>query len=455
MTTTRRDFLLSTGAAGLGAGLAAHPALRALTPSAPKKPRTLVSIYLRGGADWLNMIIPYRDSRYLAARPTLALTPEDGVVELTDGFGLHPALAPLGPWFEKKTWAPVLDVGSPHPTRSHFDAMDFMEYAAPGLRTIRDGWLNRFLQAQAEKRRGGDNDSEFRALAMQDLLPRSLRGRYPVLAVPLSLSRRQADVTLRRFEEFYGDGLTDNMRQRLKEKLGQAEGAESGDPGEMPAGMDASEAERRFEEELRRREEQDRVLQSGRQTIATLRRFQEILDTTANSPDAVYPNTRFGGQMKKIAQVIRADAGLEICGVDYNGWDHHAGQGALDGRHAVMLDDFARSMDAFLTDLEDRLENLLVIVMTEFGRTVKENGNSGTDHGRGGGMFLFGGGVRGGDILGEWRGLDPAVLADGRDLPVAVDFRDVMAATLEHAFDFDLPKDFFPDYKPKRVRLFR
>ena len=402
--SSRREFLLHSGA------LAALPLVSGLPLPRPAQERRaqplLVVVYLRGGADFLNMVAPVEDKRYRELRPTIALSLEDGAVPLDDGFALHPALAPL---WKARQFAPVICTGSPHDTRSHFTAQDFMERAAPGMPSVTTGWLNRYLAASARK-----DQSEFRAVALQTLLPRSLRGDYAALAVAPSRDQRAGEATLDEFEGLYGKG------------------------GEM---------------EERRDEELD-VVSSGRTTIHTLRRFNEIVAGAQPAEEAGYPRSGFASQLRTIAAVAKADCGLEVAAVDYNGWDHHINQGGLEGAQARMLADYAASLTAFCRDLGPRLEHTLVLTMTEFGRTVRENGNSGSDHGRGSGMFLVGGGVRGGRIHGKWKGLADKELEDGRDLPVTTDFRDVLAASLDGTFGFAAPKDFFPDYKPRSMALF-
>ncbi|MFQ5748944.1 MAG: DUF1501 domain-containing protein, partial [Planctomycetota bacterium] len=220
--TTRRDFLKTAGA------------LAALTPAARSFPRilkrippsrhpVLVAVFQRGGADFLNMVLPYKDATYHAVRPTIGLGKEDGVIPLDGIFGLHPALEPLYDLYERKIFAPVVNLGSPHPTRSHFDAQDFMERAAPGIKSVQSGWLNRFLEATPT-----EGPSAFRALGMQGLLPRSLRGPYPVLAVPQHLDRRRGVTTLDRFEDFYEGGMPGP-------DAGKSRGAGRMKPGMRPA----------------------------------------------------------------------------------------------------------------------------------------------------------------------------------------------------------------------------
>jgi uncharacterized protein (DUF1501 family) len=419
---TRRDFLKTAGAASLAAsGILTSP-LSAMMGGGDKYPPSLVCIYLRGGADWLNMVIPYKDRDYHTVRPTLGLSKEHGVINLDGKWGLHPALSAFEPLFQEKMLAPVVAVGSPHTTRSHFDAQDFMEFAAPGNRGVRTGWLNRYLVETSKKR--GSQQTEFRGMAMQELLPRSLRGDFPVLAVPGGMDKKKGSKTLSRFEEFYGASGAGSTA---------GEGA-----GEMGAGeMDA------------REDDPSGVVRSGKVTIETLRRYQDIL--AKGKSEVKYPSGRFGQRMQNIAKVFKAGEGLEIAGVDYNGWDHHAQQGGVEGRQADMLRDLSGSIAAFCADMGPRMENTTVVVMTEFGRTVRENGNNGTDHGHGGGAFLIGGGVKGGKVHGKWKGLGTDALYEGRDLQVTTDFRDLFHSVLEGTFKFKPTKGFFPDYGSRKI----
>jgi uncharacterized protein (DUF1501 family) len=410
---SRRDFLRT---AGLTAGFTLCPSSLALSRSSfswtKKKPGSLVCIYLRGGADFLNMIVPYRDDAYHSARPTIGLRKEDGVVELDSKFGLHPGLSAWESLWKSKKLAPVVMVGSPHTTRSHFDAQDFMEFAAPGDRSVRTGWLNRYLAATQKK-----GASEFRAMALQKLLPRSLRGNYPVLAVPSSMEKKRGAKTLSRFEEFYGVGG----------------GVMEGDESMMDRDGDV-------------------VVKSGKVTIETLRRYQDLLEKGKSS--VKYPGGNFGKKLQSIAKVLKSGSGLEIVGLDYGGWDDHAGQGGVEGNHHTRLADLGNSLKLFCDDLGSVLDTTTILVMTEFGRTFRENGNSGTDHGHGGGMFVLGGGVRGGRIHGKWRSLTSDGLYQGRDLAVTTDFRDVLAEVLRGSLGFEPPKGFFPNYSPGHLNLY-
>lgn len=416
----RREFLKVTGM-GAAAAAVSGP-LRLLSQEstrAQSATRSIVCIYLRGGMDALNALVPHGDRRYYEIRPTIAIPAKEdedgpGILPLDATFGLHPSLKALKPLWDAGRFAPVICSGSPHQTRSHFDAQDFMEYAAPGLRGITAGWLNRYLtatKARAEKEKTGD--FLLRAMAMQPLLPRSLRGDFPVLAVP---ERRvlDNDKVLDTFDDVYG-----------------------------PDGPKETEMGRRAE---------DPVVESGRETLETLRKYKEALKRQSGAKRPDYPSGPLGSKLKDIASILQADIGLEAACVDVGGWDHHTAEGGQVGTISTMLKNLADSIASFTTDLGDRLDRTLVMVMTEFGRTCRENGNTGTDHGHGGVMFMVGGKVRGGKIHGTWNGLEDKSLYEARDLPVTTDFRDLFAEALRNHMAWDPPKGFFPDYQPGTVK---
>jgi len=427
---SRRDFLKLAAISGVALHsssfaaqlLAAQPVSPGYLPQEGGN-QSLVVIFLRGGADFMNIVVPYGDPDYPAFRPTLAMNLDAGLIKLDKTFGLHPAMASLQPLWSAGKLAPVVCAGSNHPTRSHFDAQDWMEFAAPGDRTVRQGWLNRYL-AITEK--PTTEASDFRALGMQELLPRSLRGNYPVLAVPRSLTKKKSSLTLDAFERFYGEGGTD-----------------------MEGGAAMSGA---------REDDAAGVVESGRITIETLRRLQEIVAASdkKNANQTVsgssYPDSTFANRLKQIALVLKAGEGLEVSGLDYGGWDDHSQEGTVDGKMATRLRDLSNSLSAFCQDLGPTLARTTILVMTEFGRTVKENGNNGTDHGHASTMLVMGGGVKGGQVHGDWRGLKDDALYQGRDLAVTTDFRDVYNAVLENALGFEAPKDFFPGYKPNKMK---
>ncbi|MBT5119759.1 MAG: DUF1501 domain-containing protein, partial [Planctomycetes bacterium] len=391
---SRRKFLLQAGALGLAASSRAWAGPFSILPSARKR-HTLVAIYLRGGCDPLNQIVPFKDKTYYKVRPTIALAESDGIIPVTSKWALAPSMAALEPAFREKDFAVIMNAGSPHRTRSHFDAQDFMEFGAPGDRTVRDGWLNRYLRLTQTK----ESDT-LRAFSMQELLPRSLRGEYPVLAVPTSMEKKKGTSTLDKFDSLFGEGAVSE-----------------GGGGLM--GL--------------RQDDGTGVVLSGQVTIETLRRFQEILSKTKPNQAAGYAQSTFGNRLQAIAQVVRSGAPVEVVGLDYNGWDDHNAMGGVEGRHHVRTQDLATSLAAFRNDLGEQMNEVTVVVMTEFGRTVRENGNSGTDHGHGGAMWVLGGGVKGGKVHGKFTGLDDSQLYQGRDLPVTTDFRDVMGEILKHS----------------------
>jgi uncharacterized protein (DUF1501 family) len=414
MKCDRRQVLGRAGAA-LGLGLIDPTRLLAAPGARP----TLVTVYLRGGWDALNVVIPYRDPLYYEHRPTIAIPAADqgearGVIALDRQFGLHPALRPLAPYYEQRKLAPITCVGSPHPTRSHFDAQDFMEYASPGERTLRGGWLNRYL---AMTSRPGD-ERRLRAISLQRLLPRALRGEYPVLAVPPGGGPGEPEHA---FEDLY------------EASPGQMDGSQDGAPDAAPD------------------DHREGVVHTGQSTIQQLRRYEELIAKgTDAQADEAYPKGGFAQGLRTIARLIRAGAGLEVAALDIQGWDHHANEAvAAEGVLARMLGDLSSGLAAFLADVATTDAPVLVLVMSEFGRTVRENGTAGTDHGRGGHMLVMGTPMLvGGRIYGGWLGLGDNVLADRRDLPVVVDFREVFLEVLNGLFSWDavdlMKRQFFP-----------
>ncbi len=455
----RRRFLsnaaaLAAGSAALGSvgapGLFAAPAVQ--TPGKTKVVKTvnsLVIIYLRGGADSLNAVVPYRDPDYYSLRPTIAIpSPYDSkrvegvapALELSKTFGLHPALAPLLPLYKAGMVAPIVNVGSTHETRSHFDAQDFMEWAAPGIKAVQEGWLNRYLRRTKKA-----DDHYLRAFSPQALLPRSLRGRYSVLAAP----GEGSDEALSAFEDLYKpcpehDALIEKRQREAAEELA----------GLSPAKRRAR--DRAMAKELREKgrppvtgeDLAPGIHNAGVSTIEKLRHLNRILSGSKSKKDGLYPQGALPTQLADIATVLKAGEPLEITAVDYGGWDHHSYQGASNGTQSRMLGLLAQSIAAFVQDLgPERMQRVTILTMTEFGRTVAENGSVGTDHGHGGFMLAVGGKVNGGKVHGKWLGLRGKALYRNRDLQVTTDFRDVFAETLSGMFQYDTrDNDFFPGY---------
>ncbi len=421
--TTRRQFIKESGSVVLGASALGHLGTQLAhaepTEEGGRGRPTLVAIYLRGGADSLNTLVPHGDPLYYRNRPSIAIPRpgaqgSGGALRLNDLFGLHPAMERLMPLFQRGHLVPIVNVGSPHDTRSHFDAQDFMERAAPGIRSITEGWLNRFLHMTRSP-----DDTPFRAISLQATLPRSLRGQHPVLAVPSI----QTAHTLHTFENLYAC----NEGQRADQQ--------------EPA--DRSSAQKMWQ----------RVADAGAATIRQTRELERITQSPDNRT-TTYPDSHFGAQMRDLAKLILADRGLEVAALDYRGWDHHAYQGGASGRMATMLGDVSAGLAGFAEHLGEHMNRVLVLVMSEFGRTAKENGSNGTDHGHGGFMLAMGGMVKGKRVYGKWTGLSDSALHQRRDMPVHADFRQVFAESLYDLYGFDpFKRDFFPGYNHRAMPL--
>ena len=410
----RRFFLKSSGLAFAALGFAPGFLRRALASTDGSRRKVLVTIFQRGAVDGLSMVPPFAEPAYAAARPAIAIpvpgSGEGAALDLDGHFGLHPALAGLRPIWDAGSLAVVHAVGSPDPTRSHFDAQDFLDAGTPGVKSTRDGWLNRALQARPEP-----GATTFRAVALQPNLPRSLAGRASAVA-------------MNAIGEFgvRGGPAGEEMAARLSNDY-----ATAGDPALRATGREAFEALRAIKE-------------------ANPSRF-------APENGAQYPPGNLGRRLKEIAQLVKADLGLEIAATDCGGWDTHAGQGASQGQLANRLQELGSALAAFSTDLGGRMADVCVVTMTEFGRTVKENGTRGTDHGHGSVMLVLGGGVKGKRVLARWKGLRTQDLYEGRDLPATTDHREVLSEVLaSHMGVSDLAAVFpgFASDAEQRIRLF-
>ena len=410
--TTRRFFLRNSALAMVGAGAAPLWLQRALYAAGGPWPRkkVLVAIFQRGAADGLNIVVPHAEQRYYEMRPTIAVPRParasarntDAAIDLDGFFGLHPALTPLKPIWDDGHLAIVHAAGSPDPTRSHFDAQDFMEAGTPGLRATADGWMNRALP-HAEP---AAPISPVRAVAIGPVLPHAMRGVNPALAV-------------QNVNDF-------RVRDREASRAFQTLYADSPDP----------------------------LLHAvGRETFEVMSLVQSIQGQRYEpAAGANYPRSRFGDCLRQIAQLIKADVGVEMAFADLGGWDHHVrevGARASEGQLAGRLADFGQALAAFWLDLGDRRHDTALVTMSEFGRTARENGDRGTDHGHANCMFVMGGSVRGGKLYGKWPGLEPEQLYEGRDLALTTDFRDVLAELVTgHLGNRDLSQ-VFPNYTPQ------
>jgi uncharacterized protein (DUF1501 family) len=371
--------------------------------AAPARRKILVAVFQRGAVDGLSMVLPHGDLAYPLLRPTIALqSPRRGdgdrAVDLDGFFALHPALAPLVPLWQARTLAVVHACGSPDSTRSHFDAQDYMESGMPGVKSTPDGWLARAVVTLPARR------SPFRAVALTGTLPRSLHGDAGALA-------------MRSIERF--DVRTVGM---------------------PPAGQGF---ESLYEQGVR-----DLLHGTGRETFEAVRMLKQANASRllpANGAD--YPRGRLGEALRQIAQLIRADVGLEVAFADMDGWDTHVGQGAEQGQLANRLRDFGGALAAFARDLGDRMNDVVVLTMSEFGRTVAENGNRGTDHGHATAMLVLGGGVRGGKVYGRWPGLARERLFEGRDLAGTTDFRALFSEIAGRHLGIAQPAALFPGWR--------
>ncbi len=411
MPLSRRVFLKAGAVAAIGLAGVPRFLLRAAAASTAIGGRKiLVVVFQRGAADGLNMVVPYAEPAYYAARPTVAIAPpaagrSDAALDLDGFFGLHPALTSLEPLYAAGRLAVIHAAGSPDTTRSHFDAQDFMETATPGQKTTPDGWLNRALQADAL-----GAPSPFRAAALGPRLPRSLVGPVPALALTT------ADQFALRVPN--GSGLPAAFATMY--------GAGRSDP----------------------------VSAAGRETFKAVRLLQTADPSRYRpTPGVRYPPGPFGKALEQIAQLIKAEVGLEIACADSGEWDTHVAQGGAEGQLAMHLRELGDGLAAFHQDLGERMQHVVVLTMSEFGRTVRENGNRGTDHGHGNVMFLLGGPVAGGRVYGAWPGLAAEQLFEGRDLALTTDFRDVFAEALSRHMGLASLTGVFPGYAVSSARF--
>jgi uncharacterized protein (DUF1501 family) len=405
---SRRVFMKNGGLALVSLGFA--PAFLARTAQAAEARRkVLVTVFQRGAVDGLSMIVPFGEREYYASRPSIAVprpSNAEGAVDLDGFFGLHPRLAPLKPLWDSRQLAIVHACGSPDGTRSHFDAQDYMETATPGVKSTEDGWLNRYLHAREHA-----DAAPFRAVALTPQLPRALQGVEPALAI----------TQIGRFG-FRAGQASDMVQSSFEAEYGAAA---------------------------------DRVLnRTGREAFDAVRML-ESADPAKYQPEngAQYPRSAFGEGLRQIAQLIKADLGLEIAFAEAGGWDTHVNQGSSVGQLAARLDDLARGIAALARDLGDRMAEVVILTMSEFGRAVAENGNRGTDHGHGNAMMVIGGNnVRGGKVYGRWPGLAREQRYEGRDLAVTTDFRSVFAEVVRGHLGVADPRAVFPGFsRPEHV----
>jgi uncharacterized protein (DUF1501 family) len=397
--STRRLFLKQSGLAMFGIGTAPLWLTRAAQAAEPRRNKVLVAILQRGAMDGLSVVAPYGESRYYDLRPNLAVAKPGssaGLIDLDGFFGLHPAMSPLKPIFDSRQLAIIEATGSPDITRSHFDAQDYMESGTPGRKSTADGWLNRALTPAKPV-------SPVRAVSMGPSLARTLRGANDAVAIG----------NLNEFE--------------VRDERG-AGGFES-----------------MYEATL------DQVLNgAGKETFEAVKLIESIRKQPYSPTNgAQYPNGQLGQGLMQIARLIKAGVGLEVAFADMGGWDTHSNQPA---RMTALLTEFSGALAAFHTDLGQQMDDVCVVTMSEFGRTAKENGSRGTDHGHANVMFAMGGGVKGGKVHGEWPGLTPDKLYQERDLAVTTDFRDVLGEVVARHLGNPKTATVFPGFDQPKFR---
>jgi uncharacterized protein (DUF1501 family) len=378
MSITRRVFLRNSALAVVGTAALPTFLTRAAFGSTESRNKRLVVIFQRGAADGLNIVVPHAEASYYSMRPSINI-PRKEVIDLDGFFGLHPSMASFKPMWDQKHLAIVHATGSPDPTRSHFDAQDYMESGTPGVKATEDGWLNRTLHNLPDP----PDKAAFRAIAMGPSLPRILSGPEPAVAInninDFGVGRNGNSPVANTFEAMYAQSV-------------------------------------------------DSVLHgTGQETFEAVKMLKSA-DPSKYSPahGADYPRGRFGDSLRQLAQLIKADLGVQVAFADIGGWDHHVNEGNTQGQLANVLRDFSQSLSAFWIDLGDLAEDTVVVTMSEFGRTARENGNRGTDHGHANVMFVMGGPVKGGKVYGNWPGMEQSQLYEGRDLAVTTDFRQVL-----------------------------
>jgi uncharacterized protein (DUF1501 family) len=397
---TRRWFLRTSGLA-VGALGTPHAWIKPASAQGVPSRKVLVAVLQRGAADGLNIVIPFAEKRYYQLRPGIGIAMPGqpgggGPIDLDGKFAFHQSLQALRPLWDAKQLAVVHAVGSPHTSRSHADAQAYMESGTADTRTP-DGWLNRTLA------RPSQNSSPLRGVAVGATLPLALRGDRSTVAVD----------DLAKFQTI---GEAYPIMERLYARAGDARLKSNG-----AAMFDAV-----------------KKIDAIRQQPVT------PLPPAPNGVNGGFYQGEFGRRLQQLARLIKSDVGVEVAFVDIDGWDHHANE---NGQLGNILNQFSASLAAFTRDLGARMADVVVVTMSEFGRTAAENGNAGTDHGHGGVMMVMGGPVRGGSVYGKWPGLEQEQLFEGRDLAVTTDYRDVLSELVRVHLGQN-PEQVFPGYKP-------
>ncbi len=413
---SRRGFIKSGGLALIGVGLIGGiPAFAAETALLEKKKKpygktkTLVCIFQRGAMDGLMAVTPFTDKYLQAARPNLFMTAASAsvsgaapLIDLDGRFGLHPMLTSFEPLFREGRLAIVHGIGSPNNTRSHFDAQDYMESGTPFNKGTSSGWLNRAVGLS-----GHDAATPFQAVSLTSALPRSFYGDNKCIAISnlqdfalqLRGNPNSMNAAATSFEDLYDETAPGLLQQTAKESF---------------------------------------------DALKLLK--QSDIKNYKPANQVVYPSTALGNSLKQIAQLIKMNVGLEVAFAEHGGWDTHFNQGAATGVFANNAADLSNSISAFWCDLEAFQDDVVVMTMTEFGRTVHQNGTGGTDHGRASCNFILGNKIHGGKVHGNVGELAPENLEDQRDLRVTTDFRSVFSEVADSHLHLHNDRILFPDW---------
>src|SRR5437763_2805854 len=411
-----RRFFIKSGSIALASFgvMTATPSFlkRALAAAVDQAGRckTLIAIFQRGAVDGLNVVVPFGESAYYDMRPNIGIPKPNGgtdaAINLDGFFGLHPALASFKPLWDSKRLAIVHASGSPDNTRSHFDAQDYMESATPGVKSTRDCWLNRYLQSKAYPQK-----SLFRAVSMTQQMPRAMQGKAPAIAMSNLTDFRiragqTSDSVQGGFEDLYDQAVNDSLHG------------------------------------------------TGKETFEAINYLKQV-NPAQYQPEngATYPQTPFGNALRQTAQLIKAGVGLEVAFTDIGGWDTHVNEGNQQGQLSNLLRQFSQSIAALHIDLGQRMDDVVLLTMSEFGRTARENGNRGTDHGHANAMFILGNSVRGGRVYGDWPGLKSDQLYGGRDLALTTDFRDVFGEIASKHLGTSNLNSVFPGYAASSAKF--
>jgi len=420
---SRRGFLKSGGLALIGVGLmggipafVAEAAASTKRQQSAKKKKIMVCIFQRGAMDGLMAVTPFTDENLKAARPTLFLSaansaPGKSLIDLDGRFGLHPSMSSFAPLFKDKRLAIVHGIGSPNNTRSHFDAQDYMEAGTPFNKGTASGWLNRAVGLL-----GHDTATPFQAVSLTSSLPRSFYGDNPSVAIS-------------------------NLQDFAVQMRGNPTGANM--------------AAKSFED-LYSQTSSSLLKETGKESFDAVKMLQKT-DVRNYKPanNANYPNTALGNSLKQIAQLIKMDVGIEIAFTESGGWDTHFNQGSDNGIFARNVNDLSNCIVAFWNDIDAYQDDVALMTMTEFGRTVHQNGTGGTDHGRGSCNFILGNDVNGGIVHGDIKSLSVDNLEDGRDLAVTTDFRSVFSEVADKHLGISNDRVLFPDWNGPKIGVMK